>query len=156
MQHQHFDVILGTDFMDAYSCILDFGSQRITCRKGHRRHTLSQRVVRFAPVGRKSSDADPSAPVLLSAMQVKRILRKPSSKAWLTFVREVPPGSPSVGGVPACESQLQDLLAEFSGTFNDLDMPDGPGNPGLDHGCHSVVPLQEGAIPPSLHQYRLS
>jgi hypothetical protein len=156
MQHQHFDVILGTDFMDAYSCILDFGSQRITCRKGHRRHTLSQRVVRFAPVGRKSSDADPSAPVLLSAMQVKRILRKPSSKAWLTFVREVPPGSLSVGGVPACESQLQDLLAEFSGTFNDLDMPDGPGNPGPDHGCHSVVPLQEGAIPPSLHQYRLS
>ena len=59
-------------------------------------------------------------------------------------------------GVPDYEPQLQTLLAEFSGTFSDLDMPSGPGNPGPDHGRQIVVPLQEGAIPPSLHQYRLS
>ena len=155
MQHQHFDAVLGTDFLDAYRCILDFDSQRITCRKGRRKFTLSQPALPAAPRVRRTAAVD-SDPVLLSAMQVKRIMRKPSSKAWLTVIRAAPPDSASVGGVPDYEPQLQTLLAEFSGTFSDLDMPSGPGNPGPDHGRQIVVPLQEGAIPPSLHQYRLS
>ena len=87
--YQHFDAVLGTDFLDAYRCILDFDSQRITCRKGRRKFTLSQPALPAAPRVRRTAAVD-SDPVLLSAMQVKRIMRQPSSKAWLSVIRAAP------------------------------------------------------------------
>ncbi len=154
-----FDIILGRDFMDRYNCVLDFDTQRITCRKGRRKFTLSDKP---KATQEQPKDSPPGESVILSALQTKRLLRKhfkvsrrrgkirqtqSGTEVFLAFIREKPDGSGLVD-----ESSMSELLDKYSDVFAEI--PDGlpPERPSVGH----VIPLKDGAIPPKLRQYRLS
>ena len=147
--HSSFDVVLGLEFMDRMNCVLDFGTQRVTCMKGSRMHTLSAATCQYSAGGEEAYE---KAPALLSALQVKRLLRKPSAQAFLALVRQKPMDANSAcdaGLIP--DDKLTALKSKFADVFKDV--PDGlPPDRGVGH----TIPLTEGAVPPNLRQYRLS
>jgi hypothetical protein len=76
-------MIVGQGFMAKYRVDLLYSKQSCLLRKGHRRITVQQRsAYRDRPVSESKSDA------LLSALQVKRLMRKGNS-AFLAVVTEV-------------------------------------------------------------------
>ena len=166
-----FDVVLGTEFMDRYRCILNFDEQVVSCRKGERRFALSgeyppppplhPRRVRFSLPGEEcagTSDGQQqpadvgTGSALLSALQVRRMMRKRANlRAYMVYVKEVPPDlADEIAAAVPC-SRFRALLHRFRDVFQEL-----PNKLPPDRGVGHSIPLVEGAVPPNIRQFRLS
>ena len=162
------DVILGQQFMIPHKCILDFERMCVLLKKGRRRVTV---LKSDNPAHKPSLDNTNSASSL-SAMQVKRALRKKQS----VFLAVIKPLDDPVGesnrAVPLAASttssssrsgfNLDDLsdkeawksglVSEFSDVFKD---PLPIGLPPERQEGHSI-PTEPGHPPPFKPMYRLS
>ena len=155
-----FDVVLGLSFMEKHKCVINCAEQRITCVKGRRKHTLLDTPP--STQQQTSGGAETGEPVLLTAMQTARLLRKPQRRAFLAVVRctedeqgilypdvasevdepTVQQPQPSADGLVP-EEEMKQLLAEYAEIFQEV--PDGlPPDRGVQH----TIPLKEGVIPP--------
>lgn len=136
------DLILGNAFMLKYKVDLLFSRQVCTLKKGNRRITIKQRESSRdrAPMPCKSDS-------VLSAMQVKRVVRKGQS-VMLAVVTDVsadePPG--------ASDNWVGQLINEFADVFVDPLPPGLPPERGVGHS----IPTEPGHKPPFRPMYRLS
>ena len=141
------DVILGDRFMKSQKVMLDYAKSACILRKGKRRITVSQKALARDETLNEDTSNEKS-PKLLSALQVKRRLRK-GNRVMLAVVSEVKPDQPLTNQV---EDWLKGLQTEFSDVFVD---PLPPGLPPERNYGHSI-PTEPGHVPPFRPMYRLS
>jgi RNase H-like domain found in reverse transcriptase/Reverse transcriptase (RNA-dependent DNA polymerase)/Integrase zinc binding domain/Retroviral aspartyl protease/Chromo (CHRromatin Organisation MOdifier) domain len=158
------DVILGSDWLSTYNPAIDWQLGTLTiCRKSGISVVL--RNVRTCDVDVPESKPD----VLLSSMQVKRLLRKHDTVAWLVHVKASTDG----GGLPhdmhansvasnepapcntGCltvdqQAALDALLTEFAVVFQE------PTGLPVDRPVKHKIELEAGATPPFRQPYRMS
>jgi predicted aspartyl protease len=149
-----YDVILGANWLQQRSVVLNFGQGTLTLRKGARHLTVSVST---------AQQSDPVEPLpveqlTLSALQLKKVVRK-GAHLFLALVTKVQDDNPSLtdhpppvaeGLIP--EPQLQAILQSFSDVFSD--MPGGCiDRPGL---TPMRIELEPGKAPPVGVSYRLS
>lgn len=163
------DVILGQQFMTSHKCILDFERMSVLMKKGRRRVT----VLKSAHRARVSEHAESKPLSSLSAMQVKRAIRK-KQRVFLAVIKpldvadadsDVTP-RPSTSARPTSsfsvcknlddpaqkEVWTSDLVHEFADVFKD---PLPIGLPPERQEGHSI-PTEPGHPPPFRPMYRLS
>src|SRR3569833_2145262 len=137
-----FHVILGDDWLTKVGAIFDFGTARCTVKKSNRKYTM-----RAATRAQRYSRAkSPRADHTLSAMQVKRALRRRDhilaiQLAELKLDMDLP-----------ADVRLKALLEEFADVFPP-ELPSGlPPARGVGHS----IPIEPGAPPPFRPMFRLS
>ena len=186
-----FDMILGDSWLDECRALLDYRRRCAVVRMGTRQATLWPQWLGSTPVvdrtatpaGRLDAHAGSqagrqahahAAPMLLSAMQMKRAVRKAGARDEHLFLVHVkvaddkaadactttrveshpgpagPSGSDGDGLVP--QHKIEALLEKYKDVFPD-ELP--PGLP-PDRGIGHTIPLIPGAKPPSRPLYRLS
>ena len=133
--------------MKSQNVMLDYAKSACILRKGKRRITVSQKALARDEISNKETSNEKS-PKLLSALQVKRRLRK-GNRVMLAVVSEVKPDQPVADQV---EDWLKGLQTEFSDVFVD---PLPPGLPPERNYGHSI-PTEPGHVPPFRPMYRLS
>jgi hypothetical protein len=131
-----FDVILGEPWLQESKAVLDWGKQQVKVLKGRKRLVL-------LPV--KELPANPRTPNVLSALQVKRCLRK-DSRMFLATVSKVD-DEPEA----ALPEAAKPLVEKYSDVFQ---VP--PAGLPPDRGVGHTIPLEQGAVPPFRPMYRLS
>ena len=166
------DVILGQQFITSHKCVLDFDRMCVLMKKGRRRVT----VLKSAPRSRLPERSDSKPLSSLSAMQVKRAVKK-KQRVFLAVIKPLDPPGPPVGdsGIPPClaasarstssytvckdlddpvqkEVWTSDLVHEFADVFKD---PLPIGLPPEREEGHSI-PTEPGHPPPFRPMYRLS
>jgi hypothetical protein len=142
------DFIFGDQFMRAHSCVLHYGKSRISLLKGKRRMTVMQRRLARDKLSMPQSKKNEEVPKLISAMQVKRLLRK-GHQVMLGVVTEC---KDDVTSGPEVKPWVQGLQQEFSDMFADP-LPLGlPPERTFGH----TIPTEPGHIPPFRPMYRLS
>jgi hypothetical protein len=107
------DLIIGEAFMIRHKVVLDYEKTRCTLKKGSRRITAASK-----PPKRDIPPSDPTTkPKLLSALQVKRQIRKgaPVGLGLLTQVQEV--DSSSKPELKPQEPWVRQLLDEYNDVF---------------------------------------
>lgn len=139
------DVILGDAFMISHKVVLDYEKLVCRMRKGNRRITISQK-----PLARDMPSAAPSEK-LLSAMQVKRLVRKGVTQAFLAVISEVKPDVvSSVSDDDPCH--VKSILGEYGDVFTDELPAELPPRRNVGHS----IPTEPGHVPPFRPMYRLS
>lgn len=164
-QHQ---VILGDDCLTKHGALLDYKEQTCTLRRGMQRYTIRCNPGSLTSKSRVALARTPrlrhgeSAPLLVSAVQVRRMAHK-GATIMLCVLRavedeataeasEVPPRT-VVRADGACDERaLQDLLSRYSTVFPD-DLPTGL-PPCRDD--QPAIDLEPGAQPQSRSMYRMS
>ena len=138
------DVILGDAFMRAHKVVLDYDKLAFRMKKGNRRITVSRK-----PPARDVPSVVPSEK-LLSAMQVKRLVRK-GNKAFLAVVQEIKPDiAPSDSDEDPCH--VKTILDEYADIFTDELPAELPPTRNVGHS----IPTEPGHVPPFRPMYRLS
>jgi Reverse transcriptase (RNA-dependent DNA polymerase)/Retroviral aspartyl protease len=155
----HFDLILGSDWLVDYKAILEPATATCTLfpKNGEKI------VLKGQPSPRTSlpSDHPAETPVitslLLSRMQVKRILRKqPDTKAFIAFVTEAKSDTPTTASAtptPSHSENLQALLDEYKDVFS-MEIP--TWDPNAPRNVQVTIPTEPGAKPPNRPLYRYS
>lgn len=172
----HHDLIVGEDFLLAHKAKLDFASKTMKLQKGRRTFTVQS-----------CADTDQQAkpplsatqPIILTALQAKRALRKAADDAFIVLVRDpssaqdpegaeqdpldsLNPGGGQSGGEaekhiadgPCDKGLLRALLKKYA-HISPAELPAGlPPDRGI--GTQHLIRLMEGAQPPARRSYRLS
>jgi hypothetical protein len=154
-----YDVLLGQDWLRRKKAVLDFGRQSmtITVRDGLNR-TVTSGDGAFTPGGGEMLDGR------ISALQMKRLARKPDTELFLVVVNKVPDqtvepdarcASAAFEGGNEClipQGRLQKILDRYKSVFADI--PAGTihrkGLPEM------TIDFENGKQPPVGYQYRLS
>jgi transposase InsO family protein len=125
------DIILGFDWLRQVNPVVDWQASTLTVPISLGRKTT---VVIPASKAGAAARSHPSPPVrahrcdcLLSHLQAKRLLRKPSTAAWLAWVRAGSPGEVSHGDIAATGSdsdaqlppKIAALLHEYADVFQE-------------------------------------
>jgi hypothetical protein len=149
------DIILGNEFMSKYDCILHYGRKCLIIQKVKRHIT-----VKTPPMHREAPNETETVPNVLSASQLKRVVRR-GERVFLATLKLLEPDTaapesacPSVQpDHPASEKPwVSNLIGEFSEVFQDP-LPDGL--PPIRKEVHSI-PTEPGHPPPFRQMYRLS
>ena len=139
-----FDIVLGKPWLAATNPDIDWTTNTVTFTHEGKRHRW-----------------DPSEPELLSVLQAKRAMRKPSAHAYLCHLRATPSeASPAAAAIEGDQEgagaqstpppAIQSLLHEFRDVFQDV--PAGlPPQRALAH----AIDLTPGAEPPHRPVYRM-
>ena len=170
----HHDIIVGEEFLAPYKAEMCYASKTLKLKKGKRKFTI-----RSCADGPGNPIPSPSSqPIVLTALQAKRALRKGVEDAFIVLVRD-----PSAALDP--EGELNDPLvslnpSESSGRESEKHIADGPCDrgklrallqkyahisppelpaglpPDRGIGTQHLINLIEGAQPPARRSYRLS
>jgi hypothetical protein len=146
------DFIIGDEFMRTQHCVLDYGKCRVTFQKGRRKMPVSQGALKRDKLSSKVSDS--KVPKLLTAMQVKRRVKK-GQHIMLRVVSEFEDQKTDLSGQPkdsAAKPWVKELPSEFLDVFVD---PLSPGLPPKREYGHTI-PTEPGHVPPFRPMYRLS
>ena len=152
---QDYDLILGNPWLKKFPCNLDFGfldsSDGMRLRKGAKVYHLVPRKEK--PLAKEPLCQSP----LLSAMQVKRYIRK-GHHVFLGVLQHTvdpdedddsnPKNEDPFGSSPL---RVQPLLKEYTDVFASP-----PAGLPMDRGITHAIPLEEGVKPPFRPMYRLS
>lgn len=161
------DIILGSDWLRAYNPAIDWKQGTLTiCRKSAA-HAIVLRNVHTSDASVHEQRPD----VLLSSMQVKRLLRKHDTVAWLVYLKAISGddgfphddahihsiASSEVSAAP-CDSgltvdqqtALNRLLSEFDTVFQE------PTGLPVDRPVKHQIQLESGGTPPFRQPYRMS
>lgn len=154
-----FDIILGDDWMLRRRVHLDFGNRCAFAYTKGKRHTMRSASDRFRSGEEKmkpSKLTGPKAPVMLTALQMKRVTRT-KQRAFLVRVTESTEQAYKVAAIHEAHDQglipqaeLDALLSEYSDVFGELDKL--PPKRKIAH----LIPLEPGAKPIFKHMYRLT
>jgi hypothetical protein len=139
------DVILGDAFMTTHKVNLDYGKKVCLLKKGKRRISFAQK-----PLARDTLSVGHSEPKLLSAMQLKRLVRK-GHRAYLAVLQEVKRDREQASS-PNDPCLVKEILTEYADVFPD-ELP--AGLPPKRNVGHSI-PTEPGHTPPFWPMYRLS
>jgi hypothetical protein len=182
----HHDVILGDDYLSSRCCVLDYGQRTLAATKGQRKITVhaTPRMPSKPPLTDTAPDAFASTPIVLSAAQARRALKKVQDEAFIVTIRATPPpdadcedqasedeggtaadsgaaSDTSCGGLlarirdgPCRKSAVLALLRKYQ-HLSPAELTEGPvDRPDLP--VHHVIQLVQGAVPPAPRMYRLS
>ena len=173
------DAILGTPFMATYSPSMNWQSKEVRLHSpagsvtltaapmtlpatqqypGGDRSTIFSAVPPLhAPAGSQPESDQlgaASPPLVISALQMKRLLRQPIAQAWLAVVQtpeedeDIPPETSSSGATRdpalAAPPAVQALLQQYADVFPSVLPPGLPPSRGVDHD----IELLPGAKPP--------
>ena len=171
--HSAHDLVLGETYLKSRKAVLDYANNSFCVRKGERLVTVTAGPSPLSRAEAGVGDATQSStPRLLSAMQVRRLLRKPAVAAgsYLVMLREKSGDGSAVDG--SCEPSDEERLAEvdLTGPCQDEQLRAlllkykhvWPGSlpPGLpphrDITAEHTIPLVPGSTPPKQVIYRLS
>jgi ribosomal protein L28 len=137
-------MILRDTWLNMVKAVFDYDSKKCIIQKNNKRFTLSsstRSVLRHKLIFRGKKE-----PPMLSAMQVKRALRK-GDHVMMVQLSELKLDSQ----IPA-DQKLADLLKEYEDVFK-LELPRGlPPERNVDQS----IPVESGALPPFWPTYRLS
>lgn len=146
-----FDILLGDTWLTANRAIMDFGHKAVMLFKGKKRFTLK------AIAQKKRLGSESANPMLLSALQVKRFMRKRSNRHFLVQIKDSDAQQylcsmvqqSTDGLIP--QERLDAILKEYEDVFQEL--PEGlPPERKTAH----VIPLVPGAQPVYRGVYRLT
>jgi hypothetical protein len=171
----HVDFILGDDWLTNRSAVLNYSTKSLIVRKG------ASKIIVPAWTGPPPGEAPVEGVPLLSALQLKRALKKPGAKerAFLVLVKaidaqateaaspdvEVTENSSDVDSPadilkstplegPCNKTKLKELLLKYSHVWPTA-LPGGL-PPERDITVQHSIPLVPGAVPPAPRMYRLS
>ncbi len=147
-----YDVLLGQDWLQRMSAVLDFGRRSLTVAVSGTSHTLE------ASSGDEEKLQDPR----ISALQLRKAARKRGTMMFLVIIRPLEqPDARCASAAVSLEAsddalipkqRLQRILDKYKAVFQDL--PGGvirrPGLPEM------TIDFEDGKQPPPGHQYRLS
>lgn len=143
------DVLIGNSFMDKHRVDLSYDKKRVTLKKGKRHITVASKP----PYRDRMPDDNKSEPKLLSAMQVRRLVRK-RRPVYLGLVTSLsdPEDLGTTSSAPDLDPWVKKLIADYDDVFKD------PLPPGLppDRGAGHSIPTEPGHQPPFRPMYRLS
>jgi Reverse transcriptase (RNA-dependent DNA polymerase)/Retroviral aspartyl protease len=157
-----FDVILGDDWLTNNKAILDFDAGICKVKKGTKAHTLRRETTGedgLASATKLATGCKPSSlHGVLSAMQVKRVLRK-GAQLLVLELHSVEDIANAAAGSPDGTSQvtghenpeIATILSEYEDVFRDIP----PGLPPHRNTAHAI-PLVPGTRPVARPMYRLS
>jgi hypothetical protein len=139
-----FQMILGDTWLNMVKATFDYDSKKCIIRKNNKRFTLSSST--RSMLRHKLSSRGKKEPPMLSAMQVKRALKR-GNQVMMVQLSELKLDSQ----IPA-DKKLADLLKEYEDVFK-LELPRGlPPERNVGHS----IPVEPGAPPPFWPMYRLS
>jgi len=156
----HFDLILGSDWLMEHKAVLDLASVTCTLFPPKGGKVVLQGSKPSQPLHADPTPAEPAEPadtsrpnkkllsLLLSGKQLQRLMRKPSTKAFIATVREVKSDTQL-----SDDPTVQALLTEYSDVFS-MEIP--PFNPDAPREVTLTIPTEPGAKPPSRPLYRYS
>jgi hypothetical protein len=88
------DLILGDEFMIKYNCILHYGRKCLMIQKG-KRHI----IVKTPPMHRDPSEESDDVPKVLSASQLKRVVRR-GERVFLASLKLLEPETAAQSRLP--------------------------------------------------------
>lgn len=172
----HHDIIVGDEFLSTFKAKLNFAEKTLKLQKGRRTFTIHSCATDAQLTARPPPSS--SQPIILSALQAKRALRRSAEDAFIVLVRDPSPAlDPAEGQEPdplyslnpgepgreaeshiadgPCDRGLLRALLQKYAHISPAELPEGlPPDRGL--GTQHLIRLQEGAQPPSRRCYRLS
>ena len=162
----HFDLILGSDYLVEHKAVLQLAEATCTLFtksgqklviKGVPPVSTSDPSAETTATSTQNTDVAGSSEtaqekplltsLLLSHKQLKRVMRKPNTRAFLAYVKECPEDKQQ-----ATETFVQELLEEYSDIFSN-EIPAYPTKP---RDVTLTIPLEPGAKPPNRPLYRYS
>jgi hypothetical protein len=137
-------MILGDTWLNMVKTTFDYNTKKCVIRKNNKRFTLLSST--RSMLRHKLTSRGKKEPSMLSAMQVKRALRK-GDQVMMVQLTELKLDSQ----MPA-DQKLADLLKEYEDVFK-LELPRGLP---LERNVGHSIPMESGAPPPFRPTYRLS
>jgi Reverse transcriptase (RNA-dependent DNA polymerase)/RNase H-like domain found in reverse transcriptase/Retroviral aspartyl protease len=143
-----FDLILGDTWMRQHNVVLRMAEYALELTYNSKRLTLTNKAIR------PSADARADTSRLLTALQVKRHMRRHGNMSpLLVFVRAVEDDSDTASATPPTyNNSTQQILMEFSDVFR-TELPHGVPP---DRGIAMTIPLEAGSKPPNRPMFRYS
>eukprot|EP00877_Chromochloris_zofingiensis_P000206 jgi/Chrzof1/10186/Cz04g31320.t1 len=152
------DIILGKDWLKVHNPSIDWSKDVMVLHADRAKPVIIRAVPEvcdkddlFAKCEKHSAKPE----VLISNLQVKRLLRKSSTVAYCCYIKErldvdVAAAADSKAGDDCTPVAVEALLNEFADVFQERS-----GTPAV-HDVHHTIELQEGAKPPYRQPYRMS
>ena len=112
---QQFNILLGQNWMAEYDCIMKTRDRACELTKRGRKHTLKLGIKMDEKHQKTEESKDDNRPMIVSALQMKRILRKPKQldfqRSFLMLVREVDAKPDILKNVQ--DEEVKNLILEF-------------------------------------------